>query len=266
MQHGRLDALVNNVGGPGSRTYVPTAEVTPALFDQVMALNVRATFFCSQAAIARMAAQGGGSIVNITSVVGNQAMARQTTYAIAKAAVDHLTRCLAVEHLGDEIPRQQRRHRWRTHPSGRPGHGTDDRGARDRAADPARMPPVVGATPMDEIVDAIAFLCEQGIVASRQRHGRRPGQYSAGAVFSAALLDAMTGRWTTDDPCPDTSGSAPQRMVPVSLRRVISSQSRPSSSSTSSVSAPWAGPGRGGAPRRRTAPARARGGPCRPAP
>lgn len=68
-EHGKIDALVNNVGGSGVPTYVPSEEVTPEQFDEGIALNVRSAFFCSTAAIRHMKRRGGGSIDEITDAI-----------------------------------------------------------------------------------------------------------------------------------------------------------------------------------------------------
>jgi NAD(P)-dependent dehydrogenase (short-subunit alcohol dehydrogenase family) len=142
-----------------------------------------------------MKAQGGGSIVNVSSVVGNQAMENQAVYAISKAALDHLTRCLAVEYLEDHI-------RVNTviiggAPTGGAARTFSEVSAvYGRTPDIATFPPSMATTPLDEITDAISFLCSdlsRGVTATALAvdHAR-----SAGAVFSAALKDALAGKWT----------------------------------------------------------------------
>ncbi len=91
---GSLDILVNNAGGGING---PALEVTEADFDAVWALNTRSTFFLSQHAAHHMIATGGGAIVNIASQAGLVALPGEASYCTAKAAVVHLTRCLAVE-------------------------------------------------------------------------------------------------------------------------------------------------------------------------
>ena len=91
---GRLDILVNNAGlGPPN----PALDVTEADFDLTMAVNVKGTFFASQAAGRVMVAQGGGRIVNLSSQAGFVALPSESIYCASKAAVAHLTKCLAVE-------------------------------------------------------------------------------------------------------------------------------------------------------------------------
>ncbi len=93
-EFGSLDILVNNAGGGIDG---PALEVTEADFDAVWALNTRSTFFLSQHAARHMIATGGGAIVNIASQAGLVALPGEVSYCTAKAAVVHLTRCLAVE-------------------------------------------------------------------------------------------------------------------------------------------------------------------------
>lgn len=91
---GPLDILVNNAGGGID---APALEVTEEDFEHVWALNTRSTFFLSQHVAKGMIANGGGAIVNVASQAGLVALPGESSYCAAKAAVVHLTRCLAVE-------------------------------------------------------------------------------------------------------------------------------------------------------------------------
>jgi NAD(P)-dependent dehydrogenase (short-subunit alcohol dehydrogenase family) len=91
---GRLDILVNNAGiGP------PNAieKVTEADFDYTVNVNIKGTFFVSQAAGRLMMAQKYGRIVNLSSQAGFIALPTESVYCMTKAAIAHLTKCFAVE-------------------------------------------------------------------------------------------------------------------------------------------------------------------------
>jgi len=91
---GRIDILVNNAGlGPENAA----EDVTEADFDFTCAVNLKGTFFVSQAVGRAMIRQGGGTIVNLGSQAGEVALPGEAVYCMTKAAIHHLTRCLAVE-------------------------------------------------------------------------------------------------------------------------------------------------------------------------
>ncbi len=94
---GPLWLLVNNAGVYHS---APTTELTEAAWDQDFAVDVKGAFLCCQAAIRRMMPRGAGRIVNISSIAGLIVRTGQLSYCAAKAAVIHLSRCLAVEVAG----------------------------------------------------------------------------------------------------------------------------------------------------------------------
>jgi NAD(P)-dependent dehydrogenase (short-subunit alcohol dehydrogenase family) len=92
---GRVDVLVNNAGGSPA---LPSAIASAHFVAQVVALNLLAPMYCSQAANAVMqAAADGGSIVNIGSVSGLRPSPGTAAYGAAKAGLINLTRSLAVE-------------------------------------------------------------------------------------------------------------------------------------------------------------------------
>jgi NAD(P)-dependent dehydrogenase (short-subunit alcohol dehydrogenase family) len=91
---GRIDILVNNAGlGPEN----PAEDVNEADYDLTFDINVKGLFFTSQAVGKVMIEQGGGKIVNMSSQAGFAALPGEAIYCASKAAVSHLTKCLAVE-------------------------------------------------------------------------------------------------------------------------------------------------------------------------
>jgi NAD(P)-dependent dehydrogenase (short-subunit alcohol dehydrogenase family) len=91
---GRLDILVNNAGiGPPNRI----EDVTEADFDYTLNVNLKGTFFMSQAAGKLMIRQQSGSIVNLSSQAGFVALPSESVYCMTKAGIAHLTKCFAIE-------------------------------------------------------------------------------------------------------------------------------------------------------------------------
>ncbi|GAC1319539.1 MAG: SDR family NAD(P)-dependent oxidoreductase [Chloroflexota bacterium] len=98
--YGSLDALVNNVG------WFPRAtleETTSDLWDQVLAVNLRSTFYCCKHAVPHMRDSGGGSIVNIGSVHGIQGLPNLVAYSAAKGGLLAMTRTLAGAYARQRI-------------------------------------------------------------------------------------------------------------------------------------------------------------------
>jgi NAD(P)-dependent dehydrogenase (short-subunit alcohol dehydrogenase family) len=94
-QLGSVDILVNNAGITRPQL---TLEMSEENWDQHMDINVKSIFLCSQAAARQMQASGaGGSIVNIGSILGRNAFPATLGYCTSKAAVDHMTRVMAIE-------------------------------------------------------------------------------------------------------------------------------------------------------------------------
>lgn len=92
--YGRLDILVNNAGILGGGRL---AETTTEAFDRVMQVNLRGTFFCCRAGFRQMKTQGGGVILNMSSVAGVQAWAGTGSYSASKHGIMALTKSLADE-------------------------------------------------------------------------------------------------------------------------------------------------------------------------
>ncbi|WP_267423656.1 MULTISPECIES: SDR family NAD(P)-dependent oxidoreductase [unclassified Curtobacterium] len=91
---GTIDVLVNNAGGG---IVEDALDVTEEHFDTVWELTTKSTFFVSQHVAKHMRSSGGGSIVNIASQAGLVALPGESSYCLSKAAVIHMTKCLAVE-------------------------------------------------------------------------------------------------------------------------------------------------------------------------
>jgi NAD(P)-dependent dehydrogenase (short-subunit alcohol dehydrogenase family) len=92
---GRLDCLFNNAGTPGQMTGI--ADVEMAHFDATMNVHLKGVVLGMKHAAPVMSRQGTGSIINTGSVGGLRAGTSPHIYAAAKAAVIHLTRCVAIE-------------------------------------------------------------------------------------------------------------------------------------------------------------------------
>ncbi|HUY12029.1 MAG TPA: glucose 1-dehydrogenase [Terriglobia bacterium] len=91
---GRIDILVNNAGvAPGNFA----ENVREDDFDWTLRVNLKGTFFASQAAGRVMIRQKHGRIINLGSQAGFVALPEESVYCMTKAAISHLTKCLAVE-------------------------------------------------------------------------------------------------------------------------------------------------------------------------
>jgi NAD(P)-dependent dehydrogenase (short-subunit alcohol dehydrogenase family) len=91
---GRLDILVNNAGLGVEH---PAEDVPESDFDLTVAVNLKGTFFASQAAGRVMIRQQHGRIINLSSQAGFVALPTESVYCMTKAGIAHLTKCLAVE-------------------------------------------------------------------------------------------------------------------------------------------------------------------------
>ncbi|PYT66966.1 MAG: 3-oxoacyl-ACP reductase, partial [Acidobacteria bacterium] len=91
---GRLDILVNNAGVAPENLAENYREED---FDLTLAVNLKGTFFASQAAGRVMIRQRNGRIINLSSQAGFVALPGESVYCMTKAAISHLTKCLAIE-------------------------------------------------------------------------------------------------------------------------------------------------------------------------
>ena len=96
--HGRLDVLVNVVGGNDLKRDKAVGELDIDYFDEIFHLNVRSMLASIQTALPDMIKVGGGSIVNIASLSGVAGDVRGTLYGICKAGVISLTRYVATQY------------------------------------------------------------------------------------------------------------------------------------------------------------------------
>ena len=100
---GRIDVLVNNFGTSNPGKDLDFASTDPQIFLDTVNLNLRSVFMASQAAAKHMAAQGGGSIINISSVGGIVPDISQVAYGTSKAAINYLTKLIAVHEAKNNI-------------------------------------------------------------------------------------------------------------------------------------------------------------------
>jgi NAD(P)-dependent dehydrogenase (short-subunit alcohol dehydrogenase family) len=99
---GPLDVLVLAAGiDPLAATTVDAT--APADWDAVMAVNLRSAFLFARAALPALRARGGGAIVAIASVGGVRPLAAEAAYAVSKAGLVQLMRCIALDHAGEGI-------------------------------------------------------------------------------------------------------------------------------------------------------------------
>lgn len=100
---GRIDVLVNNFGTSDPGKDLDFSSTDPQIFLDTVNLNLRSVFMASQAAAKHMAAQKGGSIINISSVGGIVPDISQVAYGTSKAAINYLTKLIAVQEAKNHI-------------------------------------------------------------------------------------------------------------------------------------------------------------------
>ncbi|MBB96136.1 MAG: short-chain dehydrogenase [Rhodobacteraceae bacterium] len=156
--YGKLDTIFNNAGISQPRT--PTCEVTEELFDKVISVNLKGTFFGCKHALPALLRNGGGTIVNNSSVAAFANVGGNVSYASSKGGVMSMTRVIAVEYAERNIrcnainpgpidtPMQQRSRAKAT-----------DLDAHDKAW--RDMIPMKRMGTGDEISEAVLFLASQ---------------------------------------------------------------------------------------------------------
>ncbi|MEG3181187.1 SDR family NAD(P)-dependent oxidoreductase [Sphingomonas sp. LT1P40] len=97
---GDFDILLNNAASDDRHSI---GDVTPAYWDERMAVNLRHLFFAAQAVVPGMKAAGGGSIINFGSISWHLALPDLVLYQTAKAAIEGMTRSMARELGSDNI-------------------------------------------------------------------------------------------------------------------------------------------------------------------
>ena len=100
---GRIDVLVNNFGTSNPGKDLDFSNTDPQIFLDTVNLNLRSVFMASQAAAKQMAILGGGSIINISSVGGIVPDISQIAYGTSKAAINYLTKLIAVHEAKHKI-------------------------------------------------------------------------------------------------------------------------------------------------------------------
>jgi 3-oxoacyl-[acyl-carrier protein] reductase len=99
---GRLDVLVNNAGTTFFVEHADLEALTEAMWDQILAVNLKGTFFCCRAAVRVMRREGRGHIVNVASTAGLTGRGSSIGYCASKAGVISVTKSLALA-LAPEI-------------------------------------------------------------------------------------------------------------------------------------------------------------------
>ena len=99
-QIGPIDVLVNNAANDDRHKL---SDITPAYWDERMAVNLRHLLFCSQAVVPGMQQRGGGAIINFGSISWHLGLPDLVAYETAKAGIEGMTRALARELGPDNI-------------------------------------------------------------------------------------------------------------------------------------------------------------------
>jgi NAD(P)-dependent dehydrogenase (short-subunit alcohol dehydrogenase family) len=144
---GDVDILVNNAG---TYAFAPTHETDADTFDQTFAINVRAPYFLTAAIAPKMAARGGGSIVNVGTMVAHFGMPGASAYGASKAAITSLTQTWAAEY-GPHGVRVNTVSAGPTRTEGTSGMGDDLEGL-------GQTTPLGRTASPEEIAEAIVFL------------------------------------------------------------------------------------------------------------
>jgi NAD(P)-dependent dehydrogenase (short-subunit alcohol dehydrogenase family) len=101
--YGRLDCAFNNAGIEGGKPFVPTADYSEEIWDEVLAINLTGVFLCMKYEIRQMLTQGRGAIVNMSSVAGLIGTRIGIGYGATKHGVIGATRAAAMEYAAQNI-------------------------------------------------------------------------------------------------------------------------------------------------------------------
>lgn len=102
-KEGHLDVLVNNFGTSDPKKDLDLTHTDSSVYLSIVTLNLQSVFLSSQAAAKQMASHGGGSIINISSVGGAVPDISQIAYGTSKAAINYLTKQIAVQEAANHI-------------------------------------------------------------------------------------------------------------------------------------------------------------------
>ena len=100
---GKIDVLVNNFGGSNPKVDLDIKTTDYNDFIETIDVNLSSVFIASQKAIEHMATNGGGSIINISSVAGIRPDISQIAYGTSKSSINYLTKLIAVQCARDNI-------------------------------------------------------------------------------------------------------------------------------------------------------------------
>lgn len=102
-KEGHLDVLVNNFGTSNPKKDLDFTRTDISDFLDIITMNLRSVFMASQAAAKYMSEHGGGSIINISSIGGLVPDISQVAYGTSKAAINYLTKLIALHKASDNI-------------------------------------------------------------------------------------------------------------------------------------------------------------------